>query len=116
MNYSTKIWKLVYYVMIKKTCNTFCSNKGSLLQWLVTTSLFIGLGQRGQVVLNSIWAICGYLVGIYATNCALVCEAFHVILIDLVQHHLNFANKKLEDVHLPIDLLTINQKDKDVYK
>ncbi|CAK9204913.1 unnamed protein product [Sphagnum troendelagicum] len=49
-------------------------------------------------------------VGIFSAQCALVRGAARVVLIDSVQYRLDFAKKKLKDV------LTINRKDKDVYK
>jgi threonine dehydrogenase-like Zn-dependent dehydrogenase len=62
------------------------------------------------VLLNCIWAFCGCSVGIFSAQCALVRGAARVVLIDSVQYRLDFAKKKLKDV------LTINRKDKDVYK
>ncbi|CAK9864741.1 unnamed protein product [Sphagnum jensenii] len=44
------------------------------------------------------------------SECALVHGAARVVLIDSVQYHLDFAKKKLKDI------LTINWKDKEVYK
>ncbi|KAH9541979.1 hypothetical protein CY35_14G090800 [Sphagnum magellanicum] len=66
------------------------------------------LGHVGQGDNVAIWG--AGPVGIFSAHCALLRGAAHVVLIDSVQYRLDFAKKKLKDI------LTINRKDKDVYK
>ncbi len=59
---------------------------------------------------NYIFGLLGFSVGLFAAHCALIRGAARVVLIDSVQYRLDFAKKKLHAV------VTINRKDKNVYK
>jgi threonine dehydrogenase-like Zn-dependent dehydrogenase len=58
---------------------------------------------------NYIFWLLGFSVGLFAAHCALVRGAARVVLIDSVQYRLDFAKHKLH-------VVTINRKEKNVYK
>jgi len=66
------------------------------------------LGRVGEGDNVAIWG--AGPVGLFAAHCAFIRGAARVVLIDSVQYRLDFAKKKLHAV------VTINRKDKNVYK